>query len=355
MATVEAESVRRGAAEGRVVVLSDATPPCRSLLESDDLLLESLRSAGLPAELVAVERTPPSLGRRDVCFDALGVWLSDAQAARFATMAQQRRDQGFTWVKFVRGERLPRRFAALPPQRRMAFRCALDAVDELVAASDALRDWLQGEFALRGGVRCISGLLPLPSDDFRRAADALPPPGCGKQVCCPGVFEPDSGFDQAADAVDQLRRASGCEVGLVLLVLGPRRNREFARRVLAERPWITIAEGLGRLEMLCLIQRCDAMVRCARRETWGLLRAEAIRQGTPVVAARACGETRGVRLFDFGSRYQLAAQLRLALESGKQDPDLARWSQFFARVARSNAAELAMIAARRLGRPALRL
>jgi glycosyltransferase involved in cell wall biosynthesis len=133
-----------------------------------------------------------------------------------------------------------------------------------------------------------------------------------KRVCCIGVFYPSYGFQDVAEAVEELRERTGKDIGLLLLDGGFVLDETYREEVLWDRDWITVLEKVPNQEIYEILKRSDVFVRAFADESYGISRIEAIWCGVPVVATRA-GETRGMLLYDFGDVEQLVNQLQAVL------------------------------------------
>jgi glycosyltransferase involved in cell wall biosynthesis len=202
--------------------------------------------------------------------------------------------------------------------RRWLFHRAVNAVDEFVVVSEDLRRWLINEIKVRQPVTVIPCLVPAPTTagntplatetkeqlEFYLAQ--------AKRVCSLGVFYPSYGFQDVAQAVEELRERTGKDIGLLLLDGGFVLDETYREEVLWEREWITVLEKVPNPEIYEILKRSDVFVRAFADESYGISRIEAIWSGVPVVATRA-GETRGMLLYDFGDVEQLVHQLQAVL------------------------------------------
>ena len=135
---------------------------------------------------------------------------------------------------------------------------------------------------------------------------------CQLRVCSIGVFFPSYGFRDVAEAVEELRRRTGKDIGLLLLDGAFVRDEVYREEVLWQRDWITVLEEVPNPQISEIMKRSDVFVRSFEDESYGISRIEALWAGLPVIATRA-GETRGMLLYDFGDVDQLVNQLQAVL------------------------------------------
>jgi len=225
---------------------------------------------------------------------------------------------GFEWYKNILDGSLPKRYPQFGWLERRLFHRAVSAVDEFVVASDDLRRWLQEDLHAGQSITVIPCLLPTPPDETNAAlsnetAKSLQPYlAHDKRVCSIGVFFPSYGFRHVAEAVEELRKRTGKDIGLVLLDGGFIRDESYRNEGLWKRDWITVLEQVPNPETYQVLKRSDVFVRAFADESYGISRIEALWCGIPVVATRA-GETRGMLLYDFGDVEQLTRQLQAVL------------------------------------------
>jgi glycogen synthase len=244
----------------------------------------------------------------------------------------------FEWYKNVHDGSLPRRHERFSIVQRLLFRLALNSIDEFVVVSDELKNWLQQKLHVNKKVTVIPCLLPplageaeLGSEIETALTNYLQ---ASKRVCCIGVFIADYGFADAANAVEAVRNETGADIQLMLLDGVFARDEDFRADVLRDRPWITVIEKVANEKIPLILKRSDVFVRAFRDESFGLSRVESIWSGTPVIATRA-GETRGMRLYDFGDQEQLAAHLKAVL-FGTANDDLSAWAARYREEAENN-------------------
>jgi glycosyltransferase involved in cell wall biosynthesis len=148
-----------------------------------------------------------------------------------------------------------------------------------------------------------------------------------------GAFIPSYGFHQVVAAVESLRQ-SRPDVELTLLDGGFARDESYRRMLIADRPWITVHEGVAHDQVGAFLANSQVFVRAFAHESYGLSRVEAILSGTPVIATNI-GETRGILTYEFGDVYALTDHLRSVL-SGACRIDLSHWQQVYRREAEQN-------------------
>lgn len=249
---------------------------------------------------------------------------------------------GFEWIKIIHDGSLPARFPHFSSLRRALFRLSIKRVSKFIVVSDELQRWLRDQIVPTQEIFVIKSLVPVKETPAELSPDAanelssyLEYP---KRVCSIGAFIPDYGFDQVADAVEQVHRITGDNIGLVLLDGNFASDEDYRKRVLRDRDWITVLKNVGHEEVQLILKRSDVFVRAFKFESYGLSRIEAIWSGTPVIATRA-GETRGMLTYDFGVQEELIAHLKAVL-SGTQDLDLSAWAARYREEAENNLREV---------------
>ena len=251
------------------------------------------------------------------------------------------------WHKNILDGTLPARHREFTPLRRLLFRLSLRAADEFVVVSEELRRWLVDELEVRRKVTVIPCLLPVPArhleEELPADATAMLDPYLrrARRVCCVGVFIPDYGFRDAAEAVELLRRETGEDIGLALLDGTFARDEAYRAETLRGRDWITVLENVPNPDVYKIMRRSDAFVRAVAREGYGISRVEALWCGLPVVAT-ATGETRGMLTYDPGDVAALATQLKRALHD-PPSTEIARWSEVYRREAEANVRALEVV------------
>ena len=252
----------------------------------------------------------------------------------------------FEWYKNILDGSLPTRHPQFGKMQRWLFQRGVNAVDEFVVVSDELRRWLQEDLKVRQRVTVVPCLLP-PTTKASHAlsnetAEVLERYSLRDgRVCSIGVFFPSYGFRHVAEAVEQLRRRSGKDIGLLLLDGGFVSDETYRNEVLRDRDWITVLEKVPNSEVNEILARSDVFVRAFADESYGISRIEALWAGTPVVATRA-GETRGMLLYDFGDVEQLISHLHsLLLKPALKEPNT--WPEHFRQEAEENLRTLVRI------------
>lgn len=223
----------------------------------------------------------------------------------------------FKWYKNILDGSLPKRYPYFGKLERRLFHAGIKAVDEFVVVSEELRSWLTDEIKVRQRITVIPCLMPGPpreETNLSAETERLLQPyfSYRKRVCSIGVFFPSYGFKHVAEAVEELRKRTGKDIGLLLLDGAFVRDEGYREEVLRERSWITVLEKVPNPEIYDVLRRSDVFVRAFADESYGISRVEAIWSGVPVVATRA-GETRGMLLYDFGDVKQLVDQLQAVL------------------------------------------
>ncbi|MFL6257035.1 MAG: glycosyltransferase family 4 protein [Pyrinomonadaceae bacterium] len=251
----------------------------------------------------------------------------------------------FEWVKVVHDGSLPSRHRSFGPLRRLLCRMAVNSVDEFAVVNDEIGAWLRGEMGVRRKVSTANALLPIPPTVFDAQLDPELEAKLARharRVCSTGAFTPDYGFEHAAEAVEQLRRESGEEIGLLLIDGTFVRDEAYREKVLRGRDWITVLENVPHPQVLQLFKRSDAFVRGVRYEGYSLSRVEAIWCGTPVVAGRG-EESRGILIYDYGDLEALVGFLRESLFDPPSE-EIRRWGEQFRREAEENLLRWKLIA-----------
>lgn len=247
----------------------------------------------------------------------------------------------FVWVKIFHDGSLPFRYPAFSRLEKLLFRSAIKSVTEFVVVNENLRVWLQSEIGVKQNILVIKSLLPIPAETF----DAPLPEDTdkaisryAKKVCSIGVFIPEYGFKEVAEAVGEIRVETGEDIGLVLIDCGYVSNKSYESEVFAGRGWISVLRNVPQPVVLQILKRSDVFVRAFGLESYGLSRVEAIWCGVPVVAANS-GETRGMLLYDYGDQEGLVKQIKESLfNSSKQD--VQSWAAMYQREAEQNLRDL---------------
>lgn len=253
----------------------------------------------------------------------------------------------FEWYKNVLDGSLPARYADFSRRQRWLFHRGLRAVDQFVVVSEVLKLWLQQELKVSQPITVVPCLVPIPKGEVN--ARLLPETekqlkgwaGRQKRVCSIGVFVPAYGFQQVAEAVEELRRRTGKDIGLLLLDGGFARDEDYRDEVLGDRDWITVLEEIPNPQIYEILRKSHAFVRAFADESYGISRVEALWCGTPVIATRV-GETRGMLLYDFGNVEQLVDQLQAVLLYPAFE-DLNPWAAHFHREAEENLQAIARL------------
>lgn len=223
----------------------------------------------------------------------------------------------FEWYKNVLDGSLPNRYPQFGFLRRWLFHRALNNVDHFVVVSEDLQRWLREELRVRRPITVVPCLLPPPAETSKTLSSETARElefyfAHARQVCSIGVFIPSYGFRDIAEAVEELRRRTGKDIGLLFLDGGFSDDEEYREEVLWERDWISVLEKIPNEDIYQILKRSDVFVRGPREEGYGISRVEALWSGIPVVATRT-GETRGMLLYDFGNVEELVGQLQAVL------------------------------------------
>ena len=248
---------------------------------------------------------------------------------------------GFEWFKNVLDGSLPERYDRFGLVDRMLFRLAVRNVDQFIVVSEDLERWLRDMIGITRPVHVVPCLVPPPhGTDLPPRAEienALSSwSSRPRRVCSIGVFIPTYGFLHAAEAVENLRRETGEDIGLALLDGTFAQDEEYRERVLKGRDWITVLENVPNPNVYEILGRSDCLVRGFGQESYGISRVEALWAGIPVVATTA-GETRGMLTYEFGDVEALTSQIKKALFD-KPSADIQYWSTQFRREADENVA-----------------
>lgn len=247
----------------------------------------------------------------------------------------------FEWVKIFHDGTLPSRYQGFSWIEKLLFDSAIKSVTEFIVVNEDLREWLLREIGVSQKVSVIKSLLPISAETFDASLPADIDKAISrhsKQVCSIGVFIPSYGFKNVADAVERIRVETGEDIGLTLIDCGYVKNDEHRSEVLAGKAWITVFTGIAQPLVLQILKRSDLFVRGFGLESYGLSRVEAIWCGIPVVATRA-GETRGMRLYDFGDQEGLIMQIKESLFTSTNEK-VNDWGALFQNEAEQNLADL---------------
>jgi glycosyltransferase involved in cell wall biosynthesis len=245
----------------------------------------------------------------------------------------------FHWVKVVHDGSLIERHKRFSPLQSVLFKTAVRSVDEFAPVSPTLSEWLTEIVKVEQPVATRNALLPLPGLNAEaKLPEALETALAryDKIVISTGVFIPNYGFREVAEAIDRVRKEAGEKIGLVLVDGGFVRDDSYRDEILRDRDWIVPLEQVPHPQVLHLFKRSDLFVRGFRYEGYGLSRIEAIWCGTPVVAARG-EESRGMLLYDFEDLERLVEQIKRGLVPASRD-DIAAWADVFQREAQANLA-----------------
>jgi glycosyltransferase involved in cell wall biosynthesis len=249
---------------------------------------------------------------------------------------------GFDWIKIIHDGSLPARFTRFSKWRRALFRAAIGRVTRFVVVSEELQRWLRDEIGAQQEISVIGSLLPGRNSNVEFPvsieAELTSYLNSSRRVCSIGVFIPDYGFKQVAEAIEHLRKETGEDIGLLLLDGDFAADEDYRRRVLRDRDWITVLRNAPHEHVPQILNRSDVFVRGFQFESYGLSRIEAIWSGAPVIATTA-GETRGMRTYQFGDQQKLIEHLRAVLFEGASG-DHSEWAARYREEAENNLLKL---------------
>lgn len=282
-------------------------------------------------------------GRRSRILDATHFHLEYPNLLLLPIWLLMKRWLQFEWYKNILDGSLPKRYPKFGPLQRLLFHRGVNAVDEFVVVSDELRRWLQEDLSLPQRVTVVPCLLPPTTAASialsNETAELLAPYlALSKRICSIGVFYPSYGFLEVALAVEELRRQTGDDIGLLLLDGGFVRDEGYRNEVLKDREWITVIEEVPNSLIPQILKQSDVFVRAFADESYGISRIEALWAGIPVIATRA-GETRGMLLYDFGDRKQLTSHLQTVLFDAMREDD-GEWPELYRKEAQNNLVRL---------------
>lgn len=246
----------------------------------------------------------------------------------------------FRWIKILHDGTLPSRYENFSFLQRTLFRAAISRTDEFVVYDRGLESWLRDKIAPEKKCHFIPVLLPFPTDwqnqavDEKLAAEIAHFAAHEKRVCSIGIFTPNYGFHQVANAVEKLREETGADIGLLLVDGLFARDELFRAEVLKNRDWITTVETVPHRSLPFIFRQSQAFVRAFNYESYGLSRVEAIMCGVPVIATNV-GETRGMLLYEYGDEAALAGHLRKVLNDDFVS-DTEMWSEIYRQEAERN-------------------
>jgi len=284
-------------------------------------------------------------GRRSRILDATHFHLEYPNPLLLPIWLLLKRFLGFEWYKNILDGSLPKRYPQFGRMQRWLFRRGVKAVDEFVVVSDDLRLWLRDDMKVRQPITVIPCLLPPLQSEMEQAPSIeieqslAPYLSRDRRVCSIGVFFPSYGFQDVAYAVDELRKRTGKDIGLVLLDGGFVCDEGYRDEVLRDRGWITVLTKVPNSDVYQILKHSDVFVRAVSEEGYGISRVEALWCGTSVIATRV-GETRGMLLYDFGDREQLTSHLQSVLFDVSAIHEN-QWSEMYRKEAEENLVKLA--------------
>jgi len=281
-----------------------------------------------------------TLTGNDVCLDSSTFFFEylsgKAPVAWFFIKLLKR----FRWIKVFHDGSLPSRYDSFQPLQKFYFKVLIRLVDEFIVVSEGLYDWLKNIIKVKQKVTLIRSLLPILPDivdpNLQGEVEQIHAK-YNKIVCSIGVFTPEYGFDQIANAVEQVRKKTGHNIGLLLIDSAFDSNgshNSYGERILQNREWIAIVRNIPHPQVLQVLRNCDVFVRGFLYESYGLSRIEAIWCDTPVIATNV-GETNGMLLYEYGDEEMLTRQIQKALFESFID-DIRSWSDLYKQEAINN-------------------
>jgi glycogen(starch) synthase len=225
----------------------------------------------------------------------------------------------FEWVKILHDGSLPSRYSGFGFVQRLLFRLAVRSVTEFVVVSEDLGNWLKNSIGVSQRISHIPSLLPVSTarlnakipGELQQALAGFR--SCQRRIISIGAFIPSYGFKHVAQAVERIRNESGVDIGLLLIDANFARDEEFRADVLDGREWITVLEEAPHSAIYSILRESDLFVRGFQLESYGISRIEALWSGIPVIATNV-GETRGMRLYEFGDIPELVRQIKESLD-----------------------------------------
>ncbi|MGB9177876.1 MAG: glycosyltransferase family 4 protein [Pyrinomonadaceae bacterium] len=250
----------------------------------------------------------------------------------------------FEWFKIIHDGSLPSRYPDFNFLRRLLFRISVNSVTEFIVVSEDLHLWLRDEIKVKQNITTIPCLVPSSHRSFNAQLPAetekilAPYLRHKRRVCSIGVFIPSYGFHHVAGAVEKIRAETGEDLGLILLDGTFAREEDYRKEVLRERDWITVLENVPNRDVYQILKKSNLFVRAFGHESYGISRIEAIWCGLPVVATTA-GETRGMRLYNYGDEPELIRQIKAAFFE-RDAHGVQIWSELYRREAEENLEKL---------------
>lgn len=282
-----------------------------------------------------------NISRNDICLDSCTLLLEYPSAQVIFTWLLIKALKGFKWIKIIHDGSLPSRYQSFGLIQKSFFHLSINYVDEFVAVSNDLSNWLSTKINVKQKVSSIGSLLPILPDVFNSPLISQIEKSISrydKLICSIGAFIPTYGFKHIAVAVESIRRESGLNIGLLLIEGSFAHDENYKSEVMQQRDWIIVLRDIPHSQVLQILKRSDVFVRGVAFESYGLSRVEALWSGAPVVAT-SVGETRGMLLYEFGEEKELIEQIKRALFKTRKE-DIKAWGDHFYKEAKSNLTSL---------------
>ena len=285
----------------------------------------------------SIYRNFHDISRDDICLDSCTLLLEYPSFQAIFTWLLIKVLKGFRWIKIIHDGSLPSRYQNFGLIQKLLFHLSINYVDEFIAVSNDLSNWLSTKINVKKKVSFIGSLLPILPDALNASLPSQIEKSISrydKLICSIGAFIPTYGFKHIADAVEGIRRESGLNIGLLLIEGSFAHAENYNSEVMQQREWIIVLRDIPHSQVLNILKRSDVFVRGVAFESYGLSRVEALWSGTPVVATRV-GETRGMLLYEYGNEKELIEQIKKALFNTSIE-DIKAWGDHFYKEANSN-------------------
>lgn len=229
----------------------------------------------------------------------------------FAAMVRVRRAR---WILTLHDETVIQRFRSWPAARQRVFEKFAEIPDYIICVSMGLRRFLEDLGIREARLESIPSLLPIhPIQEVRLSKDlAVFLQRHRPLLTTVGAFHGNYDFLGIAEALPAVI-AEYPQAGLVMIDAGFTVDETHRRSVLAalerlEPSMYFLASRLPRDEVLQVLRASSVFIRGARYDAFGISKVEAILAGTPVVTTGS-GETRHMKIYEFGNSAQLGAVL----------------------------------------------